>query len=99
MCLFSAPTKNAKIRKYIIQLKNKFISISPWHARNSDFENISNLLERWQQKGCHVLQHLHEHTIQLKKKTKENPKTTIALATGVVLTSFFLIRKLTTRRQ
>ncbi|UTO28270.1 hypothetical protein NMK50_09055 [Bartonella harrusi] len=99
MCLFSAHTKNAKMGKYIVQLKNKLTSMHPWHSRNSNFENISNIFERWKQKSYHTLHHFHNHAIQLKKKSKDNPKTTIALATGVVLTSFFLIRKLTTRRQ
>ncbi|EJF89700.1 hypothetical protein ME1_00470 [Bartonella vinsonii subsp. arupensis OK-94-513] len=93
MCLFSTHAKNAKIKKRIAQLKNELSSTSPWHSNNNGFENISDMLDTWKQKGQHALYHLNEHATQLKKKAKENPKKTIALTAGIILASFLLIRK------
>ncbi|WP_332060133.1 hypothetical protein [Bartonella sp. CB74] len=93
MCLFSIHSKNAKIKKRIAQLKNELIPVHHWHSHNSSFDNISDMLDTWKQKGCHALFHLNEQATELKKKAKENPKTTLALAASVALASFLLIRK------
>ncbi|MCZ2157950.1 hypothetical protein NPX99_01410 [Bartonella sp. 220] len=93
MCLFSTHSKNAKIKKPIAQLKNELSSISPWHSNNSSFETISDMLDTWKQKVQHALYHLNKHATQWKKKAKENPKKTIALAASIILASFLLKRK------
>ncbi|WP_156851176.1 hypothetical protein [Bartonella refiksaydamii] len=93
MSLFSTRAKNAKIKKRIARLKNQLVPVSPWRFHDDSFENISVLFDTWKQKGHHALHHLNEHATQLKKKAKENPKTTLALAAGLVLASFLLIRK------
>ncbi|WP_375664144.1 MULTISPECIES: hypothetical protein [unclassified Bartonella] len=93
MCLFSPHRKNAKIKKRIAQLKRELVPINHWSFQNDSFENISELFNTWKQKGRHALYHLNEHATELKKKAKENPKKTLALAAGIVLVSFLLIRK------
>ncbi|WP_208433575.1 hypothetical protein [Bartonella taylorii] len=93
MSLFSTRAKNAKIKKHIAQLKNQLVPASPWRSYNDGFENISDMFDTWKQKGRHALYHLNEHATQLKKKAKENPKTTLALTAGLILASFLLIRK------
>ncbi|WP_375696271.1 hypothetical protein [Bartonella sp. AP331QHHD] len=93
MCLFSPHRKNAKIKKRIAQLKRELVPVNYWSSQNDSFENISELFNTWKQKGRHALYHLNEHATELKKKVKENPKKTLALAAGVVLVSFLLIRK------
>ncbi|WP_019219412.1 hypothetical protein [Bartonella florencae] len=93
MWLFSTNTQNAKIKKRIAQLKNELVPVSRGGFHNDSFENISDLLDTWKQKGRHALVHLNEHATELKKKVKEHPKTTLALAAGLVLAGFFLVRK------
>ncbi|WP_455480609.1 hypothetical protein V3564_05670 [Bartonella sp. B12(2025)] len=95
MCLFSPHSKNAKIKKRIAQLKNELVPVNNhWRFHdNNSFDNLSNILDTWKQKGCHALYHLNEHATELKKKVKENPKTTIALTAGIALAGFLLIRK------
>ncbi|WP_375701829.1 hypothetical protein [Bartonella sp. AA89HNZF] len=93
MCLFPPHRKNAKIKKRIAQLKRELVPVNYWSSQNDSFENISELFNTWKQKGRHALYHLNEHATELKKKAKENPKKTLALAAGVVLVSFLLIRK------
>ncbi|WP_317993911.1 hypothetical protein [Bartonella gliris] len=93
MGLFSSHSKNAKIKKRIAQLKNELVPVNRWHSENSNFEYMSDMFDTWKQKGHHALCHLNEHAIQLKKKAKENPKTTLALATGLALAGFLLVRK------
>ncbi|GAA5095865.1 hypothetical protein [Bartonella acomydis] len=93
MCLFSTHAKNAKIKKRIAQFKSELTPISQWGSHNNRFENISDILETWKQKGRHALDHLNEHATELKKKVTEHPKTTLALAAGLALASFLLIRK------
>ncbi|WP_330168283.1 hypothetical protein [Bartonella grahamii] len=93
MCLFSTNAKNAKIKKRIAQLKRELVPVNHWSAQNDRFENISELFNTWKQKGRHALYHLNKHATELKKKAKENPKKTFALAAGVVLASFLLVRK------
>ncbi|EJF74725.1 hypothetical protein HWV54_03315 [Bartonella alsatica] len=93
MCLFSTNAKNAKIKKRIAQLKSELVPVSRWHFYNNSYENISDMLDTWKQNGLHVLYHLNEHATELKKKVKENPKKTLALAAGLVLASFLLTRK------
>ncbi|WP_208435372.1 hypothetical protein [Bartonella phoceensis] len=93
MCLFSTHAKNARIKKRIAQLKSELVPANRWRSHNSSFANILDMLDTWKQKGHHALCHLNEHATELKKKAKEHPKTIIALATGVVLASFLLIRK------
>lgn len=93
MCLFSTHAKNARIKKRIAQLKNELVPVNHWYSYNDSFENISDIFDTWKQKSRHALSHLNGHAIALKKKVKEHPKTTLALATGIALTGFFLIRK------
>ncbi|WP_175868564.1 hypothetical protein [Bartonella gabonensis] len=93
MCLFSTNAKNAKIKKRIAQLKRELVPINRWSSHNDSFENISELFNTWKQKGRHALYYLNEHVTELKKKAKENPKKTFALAAGLVLASVLLIRK------
>ncbi|WP_019222872.1 hypothetical protein [Bartonella rattaustraliani] len=93
MCLFSTHAKNARIKKRIAQLKNELVPVNHWYPDNDSFKNISNIFDTWKQKSCHALHHLNEHAATLKKKAKEHPKTTLALAAGMLLTGFFLIRK------
>ncbi|EJF79898.1 Uncharacterised protein [Candidatus Bartonella washoeensis] len=93
MGLFSSHTKNAKIKKRIAQLKNELVPVNRWHSDNKGFEYISDMLDIWKQKGRHALDHLNEHAMQLKKKAKANPKTTLALAAGMALAGFLLMRK------
>ncbi|WP_409361184.1 hypothetical protein ACRPOS_007880 [Bartonella heixiaziensis] len=93
MGLFSSHSKNAKIKKRIAQLKNELVPVNRWYSDNSSVEYMSDMLDTWKQKGRHALCHLNEHAAQLKKKAKENPKTTIALAAGLALASFLLVRK------
>ncbi|WP_336293898.1 hypothetical protein [Bartonella sp. CB169] len=93
MCLFSTRAKNAKIKKRIAQLKSELVPVSHWHPHNNSFENISDIFNTLKQKGCHAFYHINEHTKELKKKAKENPKTSLALAAGLVLTGFLLTRK------
>ncbi|WP_039760749.1 hypothetical protein [Bartonella queenslandensis] len=93
MYLFSTNAKNAKIKKRIALLKRELVPVNHWSSQNDIFENISELFSTWKQKGRHALYHLNEHATELKKKAKENPKKTLALAAGVVLASFLLIRK------
>ncbi|MBB4075746.1 hypothetical protein GGR08_000027 [Bartonella fuyuanensis] len=93
MCLFSTHSKNAKIKKRIALLKRELVPVNRWKFQNDSFENISELFNTWKQKSRHAFYHLNEHATKLKKKAKENPKKTLALAAGVVLASLFLIRK------
>ncbi|WP_273754943.1 MULTISPECIES: hypothetical protein [unclassified Bartonella] len=93
MCLFSTNAKNAKIKKRIAQLKRELVPVNRWSSQNDSFENISELFNTWKQKGRHALYHLNEQATELKKKAKENPKKTLALAAGLVLASILLIRK------
>ncbi|WP_019221110.1 hypothetical protein [Bartonella senegalensis] len=93
MCLFSPHTKNAKIKKRIAQLKNELVPVSHLRSQRNSFENISDIFETWKQKGHHALYHLNEHVTELKKKAKENPKKTLALAAGLALAGFLLVRK------
>lgn len=93
MSLFSPQRKNAKIKKRIAQLKNELVPVNRWHSANESLEDISEIFDTWKQKGRHALYHLNEQAKNLKKKAKENPKTTVALAAGAILTSFLLLRK------
>ncbi|GAA5107481.1 hypothetical protein [Bartonella jaculi] len=93
MGLFSSYSKNAKIKKHIAQLKNELVPVNRWHSDNSSFGYISDVFDTWKQKGRHALCHLNEQATQLKQKAKENPKTALALAAGLALASFLLIRK------
>ncbi|ATP12951.1 hypothetical protein BHOIPH791_09500 [Bartonella henselae] len=93
MCLFSTHTKNAKIKKRIAQLKNELVPMSRLSSHSNSFENISDIFDTWKQKGQHALYHFNEHVTELKKKVKENPKTTLALAAGLALAGFLLVRK------
>ncbi|KEC56480.1 hypothetical protein [Bartonella koehlerae] len=93
MCLFSTHTQNARIKKHIAQLKNELVPVNHLRSHSNSFEDISEIFETWKQKGQHVLYHLNEHVTELKKKAKENPKTTLALAVGLALASFMLVRK------
>ncbi|WP_375666222.1 hypothetical protein [Bartonella sp. TT121SHDZB] len=93
MYLFSTHSKNAKIKKRIALLKRELVPVNRWSSQNDSFKNISELFNTWKQKVRHALYHLNEHATELKKKAKENPKKTLALAAGVVLASFLLIRK------
>ncbi|WP_142415988.1 hypothetical protein [Bartonella massiliensis] len=98
MCLFSTNAKNAKIKKRIAQLKKELVKkelvpVNHWGSQNDSFENISELFNAWKQKGRHALYHLNEHATELKKKVKENPKKTLALAAGLALASVLLMRK------
>ncbi|MBX4335865.1 hypothetical protein [Bartonella raoultii] len=93
MSLFSSQSKNAKIKKRIAQLKNELVPVNRWYSSNESFENISEIFDTWKQKGRHAFYHLNKHAKSLKKKAQENPKTTLALAAGAILTSFLLLRK------
>ncbi|WP_144751452.1 MULTISPECIES: hypothetical protein [Bartonella] len=93
MCLFSTHTKNAKIKKRIAQLKSELVPVNRWHFQRERFENISDMLDTWKQKGRHALYHLNQHARELKKKAKDHPKTTLALAAGLVLAGFMLVRR------
>ncbi|MET3589215.1 hypothetical protein ABID23_000285 [Bartonella silvatica] len=93
MYLFSPHSKNAKIKKRIAQLKNELVPVNHWHSHHNSFENISDVLNTWKQKGRHALYHLNEHTTALKKKAKQHPKTTLALTAGLILSGFLLARK------
>ncbi|MCZ2203631.1 DUF883 C-terminal domain-containing protein [Bartonella sp. A05] len=93
MCIFSTLSKDAKIKKRIAQLKNELSAINHWRSNDKNLNNVSNMLNAWQKKGRHALDHVNEHTEELKKKVKENPKTTIALAAGIALVGLLLIRK------
>ncbi len=69
MYLFSTHAKNAKIKKRIAKLKSELIPVSQWGSSHNDsFENISDMLNTWKQKGRHALYHLNEHATELKKK-------------------------------
>ncbi|EJF80528.1 hypothetical protein [Bartonella doshiae] len=93
MSLFSTRAKNAKIKKRIAQLKNQLVPVSSWRSHNDSFENISDMFDTWKQKGHHAFYHLNEHAKVWKNKAKENPKTALALATGLILAGILLIRK------
>lgn len=93
MCLFSTHSKNAKIKKRIAQLKSELVPVSRWHSHSDSLESISDMLNTWKQKGRHALYHLNEHATELKNKVKQHPKTTLALAAGLVLAGFLMIRK------
>ncbi|WP_273756582.1 hypothetical protein [Bartonella sp. MM73XJBT] len=93
MCLFSTHSKNAKIKKRIAQLKSELVPVSRWNSQSDSLESISDMLDTWKQKSRHALYHLNEHAREFKKKAKEHPKTTLALAAGLVLASVLLIRK------
>ncbi|PIT70330.1 hypothetical protein [Bartonella tribocorum] len=93
MYLFSTHKKNAKIKKRIAQLKRELAPVNQWGPHNESFENISDILDTWKQKGRHALCHLNEHATELKKKVKEHPKTILALAAGLAFADFLLVRK------
>ncbi|MBB5074212.1 hypothetical protein HNQ69_001349 [Bartonella callosciuri] len=93
MYLFSAHAKNDKIKKRIAQLKSKLPPVNRCYSHNKSFENVSEMLNVWKQKRRHALYHLNDRITELKNKVKGHPKTTLALAAGLVLTSFFLIHK------
>ncbi|CBI76933.1 conserved protein of unknown function [Bartonella clarridgeiae 73] len=94
MYIFQSPCrKNDKIKKRIAQLKEELTTINRQHFQSHPFENISNILNKWKLKGHQALYHINAHAKELKKKAKENPKTALLLATGLVLTSYCLMRK------
>ncbi|AQX31398.1 hypothetical protein [Bartonella schoenbuchensis] len=95
MCTFQPPCcRDTKIKKHIAQLKDELVTISRWRHDNNTSNTIFDLFDTWKQKGRHALYRINNHTEDLKKKAKENPKTTIALITGVVLASCLLTRKI-----
>ncbi|MCZ2328797.1 hypothetical protein [Bartonella sp. F02] len=93
MCIFSNCFRKGKIKKHIAHLKNELTPNNHWFSNNNNTGALSSMFNTWKQKGRHALYHLNEHTEELKNKVKENPKTTIALAMGVALTSFLFMRK------
>lgn len=92
MCIFSTFSKDAKIKKRITQLKNELSTSNHWRSNDENWNNVSNMLNAWQKKGRHALDHVNEHAKKLKKNVKENPKATLVLAAGIVLTGFLLMR-------
>ncbi|ATO57932.1 hypothetical protein [Bartonella sp. 1-1C] len=94
MYIFQNPcSKNDKIKKRIAQLKEELITINRQPLQNDRFGSISKMLKKWKQKGHHALYHINNHAEELKKKAKDNPKTTLLLTAGLVLTSYCLMRK------
>ncbi|OPB32267.1 hypothetical protein [Bartonella sp. AR 15-3] len=85
--------KNDKIKKRIAQLQEELITINRPPLQNYRFDSISKMLKKWKLKGNHALYHINNHAEELKKKAKDNPKTTLLLTAGLVLTSYFLMRK------
>ncbi|WP_335617791.1 MULTISPECIES: hypothetical protein [unclassified Bartonella] len=51
------------------------------------------MLNKRKLKGHQALYNINTHAEELKKKAKENPKTTLLLAAGLILTSYCLVRK------
>ncbi|AQX18928.1 MULTISPECIES: hypothetical protein [Bartonella] len=94
MYIFQSPcSKNDKIKKRIAQLKEELTTINRQSLQNNRFDSISKMLKKWKQKGHHALYHINNHAEELKKKAKDNPKTTLLLTAGLVLTSYCLMRK------